>query len=98
MLSFLDAGIPPLSAVVATHLNRMNTRVFSDGRMAARVCMWVNKFHEETTVTASFPSNPIAYESVARYLETMKSVYVRVAEGREIALPRNSAQLQWQRP
>ncbi len=83
MLSFLDAGVPPLSAVFAAHLGRANTRVFTDGKIAARVCMWVNKFQEETTVTASFPDNPIARDSVARYLETMKSVYVRVAEGRE---------------
>ncbi len=94
MLSFLDAGVPPLSAVISTQLNRMNTKAFSDGRIAARVCIWVNKFHEETTVTATFPSNPIAYESVARYLDTMKSVYLRVAEGRELAPPRVAAHLQ----
>jgi hypothetical protein len=82
MLSFLDAGVPPLSAVIATHLGRANTRVFTYGKIAARVCMWINKFHEETTVTASFPDNPIARESVSRYLETMKSVYVRIADGR----------------
>lgn len=98
MLSFLDGGVPPLSAVISTQLDRMNTRAFSDGRIAARVCMWVNKFHEETTVTASFPSNPIAYESISAYLETMKSVYLRVAEGREPAVARNRAQLQSQRP
>ncbi|OOK66699.1 trehalose-2-sulfate acyltransferase papA2 domain protein [Mycobacterium kansasii] len=46
------------------------------------MCMWVNRFHEETTVTASFPDSPIAHESVRRYLDAMKSVYVRVAEGR----------------
>ncbi len=102
MLSFLDAGVPPLSAVIAMQLDRMNAKVFSDGRIAARVCMWVNKFQNETTVTASFPNNPIAHESVARYLQEMKSVYVRVAEGlidrpSEIAVGRNGAQLQWQR-
>ncbi|WP_204803189.1 condensation domain-containing protein [Mycobacterium riyadhense] len=94
MLSFLDWGVPPLSAVIATQLGRMNTRAFNDGRIAARVCMWVNKFHEETTVTASFPSNPIAHESIARYLETMKSVYLQVAAGRELTLSRGAAQLQ----
>lgn len=98
MLSFLDAGLPPLSAVVSTQLNRMNTRAFSDGRIAARVCMWINKFHDETTVTASFPSNPIACESVARYLDTMKSVYLRVAEGRGVPLALHTAQLQSHRP
>ncbi|WP_174237086.1 condensation domain-containing protein [Mycobacterium basiliense] len=81
MLSFLDGGVPPLSGVVAMHLNRINARAFSDGRVAARVCIWVNKFQDETTVTASLPNNPIAHESLARYLETMKTVYLRVAEG-----------------
>ncbi|HTQ18583.1 MAG TPA: acyltransferase, partial [Mycobacterium sp.] len=97
MLSFLDAGVPPLSAVVATQLGRANTRVFTDGKVAARVCMWVNKFHEETTVTASFPNNPIAFDSVLRYLEAMKSVYLAVAEGRsEVAHLCGTSQLQRQ--
>lgn len=94
MLSFLDAGVPPLSAVIATQLGRANTKVFTDGKIAARVCMWVNKFHDETTMTASFPDNLIAHDSVARYLEAMRSVCIRVAEGRgEMEYARNGAQL-----
>lgn len=84
MLSFLDAGVPPLSAVIAMHLERKNLQAFSDGRIAAWVCMWVNKFQNETTVTASFSNNPIAHESVTQYLQVMKSVYARVAEGRTV--------------
>ncbi|OBI89825.1 condensation domain-containing protein [Mycobacterium asiaticum] len=87
MLSFLDSGVPPLSAMIATQLGRTNTQAFSDGRLAARVCLWVNKFHEETTVTASFPSNPVAYESISRYLHVMKTVYLRVATGHNLTLP-----------
>ncbi|OBK12504.1 condensation domain-containing protein [Mycobacterium asiaticum] len=98
MLSFLDGGVPPLSAVIATQLGRMNSRAFSDGRIAARVCMWVNKFHDETTVTASFPSNPVAYESIERYLQTLRSVYRRVADGREFSLPGGPARLRSQTP
>jgi hypothetical protein len=44
--------------------------------------MWVNRFGSGTSVTVAFPNNPIARESVARYLEAMKSVFVRVVEGR----------------
>jgi mycolipenoyl-CoA---2-(long-chain-fatty acyl)-trehalose mycolipenoyltransferase / long-chain-acyl-CoA---trehalose acyltransferase len=59
--------------------------------------MWVNKYHDETTMMASFPDNPIAHDSVARCLEAMRSVCVRVAEGRgEVALPATSGQLQRQ--
>ncbi|QUR69709.1 acyltransferase [Mycobacterium spongiae] len=98
MLSFLDAGVPPLSAVISMHLGQMKARVFSDGRIAARVCMWINKFQNETTITASFPNNPIAHESVALYLETMKSVYLDIIDGgADIAYPRNAAALQRQR-
>lgn len=103
MLSFLDAGVPPLSAVIAMNLERMNAKVFSDGRIAARVCMWVNKFQNETTVTASFPNNPIAHESVTRYLEEMRSICGQVADGlidrpSKIAVGRHRGQLQRQRP
>nr|WP_269474197.1 condensation domain-containing protein [Mycobacterium shinjukuense] len=98
MLSFLDAGVPPLSAVIAMQLDKMNAKVFSDGRIAARVCMWVNKFPNETTVTASFPNTPIAHQSVARYLAQMKSVFAGVADGGgEITVDRGGAQLQRQR-
>jgi len=37
-----------------------------------------------------FPKNPVARESVPRYIAAMKSVYVRVADGRgEVAPLRN---------
>ncbi|WP_290128382.1 hypothetical protein [Mycobacterium riyadhense] len=42
----------------------------------------------------TFAANPIAHESIARYLETMKSVYLQVAAGRELTLSRGAAQLQ----
>jgi hypothetical protein len=48
--------------------------------------MWVNRVEQETTVTAAFPSNPIARESVLRYLQAMKSVYLSVVEGRGVAV------------
>ncbi len=36
---------------------------------------------QETTVTVAFPNNPIARESVMRYLEAMKAVYLGVVDG-----------------
>jgi hypothetical protein len=42
-----------------------------------------------------FPDNPIARESVTRYIETLKSVFVSIAEGRGAAAPlRNGARFQ----
>ncbi len=93
----MPAGALLLSAVIAIHLDRMNARVFGDGWIGAQACMWVNKFHEESTVTALSPSSPIAQGSIARHPETMQSAYVRIAEGgsRDVA---PAAQLQRRRP
>ena len=43
--------------------------------------MWVNRFGNGTSVTVAFPDNPIARESVTRYVEAMKYFFVVVAEG-----------------
>ena len=36
---------------------------------------------------AFYPNNPIAKESVTRYVDAMKSVFVSVAEGRDAVVP-----------
>ena len=43
MLSYLDAGLPPLSAVVASQLDGVNAGTYSDGRTPAHVCFWVGR-------------------------------------------------------
>jgi 2-O-sulfo trehalose long-chain-acyltransferase len=79
VMSFLDASIAPLSTVANSDLN---FRIYDEGRVSHQVSMWVNRFQQETTVTVLFPNNPVACESVARYVAAMKSVYVRAADGR----------------
>jgi hypothetical protein len=80
MLSYLEAS-PPLSPAVISQLNELDGRVYSDVGAAHQVGIWVNRLGKGTTITVAFPDNPIARESVVRYLEALKSVYVRVAEG-----------------
>lgn len=87
MLNFMDAGLPPLSAVVASHLDGANAGTYCDGRTPAHLYMSVGRLFDETSLTVSFQDNPIARESVARYVEAMKSVCVRVAEGRVAMAP-----------
>ncbi|WP_199253324.1 condensation domain-containing protein [Mycolicibacterium mengxianglii] len=86
MLSYLDAGLPPLSPAVIAQWEAMNGKVFSDSRSAYQVGMWVNRTEKELAVTVAYPNNPIARESVTRYVEVMKAVYTRVAEGRGATL------------
>src|SRR6202007_3139246 len=56
VMSFLDASIAPLSTVANSDLN---FRIYDEGRVSHQVSMWVNRFQRETTVTMSFPDNPI---------------------------------------
>lgn len=80
MVSYLDAGLPPLSASIIAEWERMNGKVYSDARAAYQVGLWVNRGERETTVTVAFPNNPIARESIDRYLEAMTGVYLRAVE------------------
>jgi hypothetical protein len=50
----------------------------------------VNRREKQTTMTVFFPNNAVASESVARYIAAMKSVYVRVADGRGAVAPLHS--------
>ncbi|ANW64642.1 acyltransferase [Mycolicibacterium murale] len=93
MLSYLDAGLPPLSPAVIAQWEAMNGKVFSDARAAYQVGMYVNRSAAETALTVTFPNNPVARESVLRYVAAMKAVYVRVAEGREVSNPSGRPEL-----
>ncbi|MFA5710029.1 condensation domain-containing protein [Mycolicibacterium sp.] len=79
VMSFLDASIAPLSTVANSDLN---FHIFNEGRASHQVSMWITRMEHETKLTALFPDNPVARESVGRFVDVMKSVYVRVANGR----------------
>jgi hypothetical protein len=97
MLFFLDAGVPPLSALVNSHLDGVNAGLYHDGRIPSQVATRVNRLENETNMIVLFPNNPIARESVTRYMAAMKSVYVRVADhGGAMKPQRNGAQIQQQ--
>ncbi len=83
MVSYLDAGLPPLSPAIIAQWERMNGKVYCDSRSADQLGLWVNRSDRETVVTVAFPDNPIARESVQRYLNAMKQIYLRVAEEAE---------------
>ncbi|OBF15113.1 acyltransferase [Mycobacterium kubicae] len=80
VINFLDASTAPLSVMLTADLANLNIGVFSDNRYSYQLCIYVIRVEQETAVTVMFPDNPIAQESVARYLATLKSVFERVAE------------------
>ncbi|HET6733264.1 condensation domain-containing protein [Mycobacterium sp.] len=82
MISYMDATLAPFSPAVVAEWNGMNGKIYSELGAAHQIGMWVNRFGTGTWVTVAFPNNPIAAESVTRYIDAMKAVFVRVAEGR----------------
>ena len=90
MLNYFDAGVGPLSPLLTAQSEGVNFSAYSDGRFSYQLSILLHRFGE-TAVTVVFPDNPVARESVARYLAAMKSVYVSVADGRGAELPRQSA-------
>lgn len=80
VVNFLDAGTAPLSALLTADIGDLNIGIYSDGRYSYQLCIYVIRVQEETAVAVMFPDNPEAQASVAKYLETMKSVFERVAE------------------
>ncbi|CAJ1506444.1 condensation domain-containing protein [[Mycobacterium] kokjensenii] len=79
VVNFLDAGAAPLSALITAGLDDLNIGVYSDGRYSYQMSLYVIRVEEETAVTAVYPDNPQAHDSVARYLAVLKSVFERVA-------------------
>jgi mycolipenoyl-CoA---2-(long-chain-fatty acyl)-trehalose mycolipenoyltransferase / long-chain-acyl-CoA---trehalose acyltransferase len=80
VVNFLDTGAAPLSVLLTADLQDLNVGIYSDGRYSYQLCIYVMRVADETAVSVMFPNNPVARESVIQYLETLKSVFERVAE------------------
>lgn len=86
MLSYLDIGLPPLNPVVMGQWQQQNGTLYTDLGAANQIGMWVNRRDDGTTITVAYPDNPIARESVAQFVDAMKMVFLRAAEGRADSL------------
>lgn len=86
MLSYLDIGLPPLNPVVMGQWQQQNGTLYTDLGAANQIGMWVNRRDSGTTITVAYPDNPIARESVASFVDAMKMVFLRAAEGRADSL------------
>jgi hypothetical protein len=92
VVNYFDAGAPPLSAFFTGNSNGMNLGIYTDGRYSYQMSIFVIRLEKETAVLVLFPNNPIASESVSRYVDAMKSACVGVAEGRAALPPRSAAE------
>ena len=78
-LFFFDVGVSPLSALFNSQLDGVNVSLYlfgSGGEFDLRVF----RLEKETQVIVQFPDNPVARDSVTRYITALKSVYARVAD------------------
>ncbi|MGE2733504.1 condensation domain-containing protein [Mycolicibacterium vaccae] len=87
MISYLDTSCGPFSPDVVAQWNALGGRIYSEAGAAHQVGMWVNRFGNGTSVTVAYPNNPVARDSVIRYVEAMKAMFVRVAASRHAVTP-----------
>jgi hypothetical protein len=80
--NFLHGGAAPLNAVLAAadmgYSN--NIGIYSDGRFSYQLTIYIFRYEAGTAMAVMFPDNPTAQKSVARYIESMKSVCERIAD------------------
>jgi len=82
MVNYMDAGLPPFSATVTSHMKDANVSIYCDPRDPAHLYFSVIRLFDEVSMWVNLPKNAIAKDSVLRYVATMKSVLKRAADGR----------------
>ncbi len=87
MINYMDAGLPPLSATVASHMQNANVSIYCDPRDPAHLYFSVIRLFDEVSIWVNLPNNSIARDSVVRYLGAVKSMLQRVADGRRASQP-----------
>lgn len=76
MVSFLDFNKMPLSEL----LINTNFGLYGDDLSRGGINMWINRHPQNTTLTISFPDNPVARESVQRYATALTEVFKRASD------------------
>lgn len=81
--NFLHGGAAPLNTILAaTEMGYANNiGIYSDGRYSYQLTIYVFRYEGGAVMEVMYPDNPIAKKSVTRYLEAMKSVCTRIADG-----------------
>jgi hypothetical protein len=76
MVSFLDFRKIP----VAELWEQTNYGIYGDNLSHGGINMWINRHAGRTTVTISFPDNPVARKSVHRYIAALSKAFADVAK------------------
>jgi hypothetical protein len=92
LLNYFDGGVGPLAPLLTSRLDDVHLGAYSDGRVNYPLGTLVGRFGE-TAASVLFPSNPVARESISRYVETLQSVCARVAAGQYTEQLRHMAEV-----
>ncbi|WP_101948989.1 condensation domain-containing protein [Mycobacterium sp. 3519A] len=76
MVSFLDFRKIP----VAELWEQTGYGIYGDNLSHGGINMWINRHASRTTVTISFPDNPVARKSVHRYVAALSKAFADVAK------------------
>ena len=76
MVSYLDFRKIPL----ATMWQETNYGIYGDNLSHGGINMWINRHEARTTVTVSFPDNPVSRKSVHRYIAALSQAFADVAQ------------------
>jgi mycolipenoyl-CoA---2-(long-chain-fatty acyl)-trehalose mycolipenoyltransferase / long-chain-acyl-CoA---trehalose acyltransferase len=76
MMSFIDFRKIPVSSL----WEETNFGTYGDNLNNGEINVWINRHATRTTVTVSFPDNPVARKSVHRYIATLCQVFADVAQ------------------
>ena len=76
MVSFLDFRKIP----VAELWEQTGYGIYGDNLSHGGINMWINRHAGRTTVTISFPDNPVARKSVHRYIAALSKAFADVAK------------------
>lgn len=87
MVNYMDAGLPPFSATVASRMKDANVSIYCDPRDPAHLYFSVIRLFDEVSMWVNLPKNPTAKDSVTRYVSAMRSVLKRVTDGRYTGAP-----------
>lgn len=79
VLFYFDASVPPLSEIFGSASDGLNFKQYFN-MAAPDFSVRVMRLEKETQLVVRFPDNPVARDSMTRYVTAVKSVYARVAD------------------
>ena len=80
MVVYFDVACPPLSSLFNSQVDGLNVRIYRFSGFGGEFAIRVVRLENETRVIVQFPDNPVARDSVTRYITALKSVYARVTD------------------